>query len=48
MSHIFALAAATVFGCMFVIWSKKTWPDVLIKIVLFGMTVWGIVAFFRG
>lgn len=44
----FTVVAASVFSVFGLIWSRKNWPDLLIKILLFGMGVWGFVTFFKG
>lgn len=47
MNHYVVLCAA-VFTFMFVIWDRKTWLNVSIKMALFAAAIWGWYIIFRG
>jgi hypothetical protein len=38
----FVIAATILCGLAFVIWKRSDWFNTLLKIVLFFMTVWGV------
>ena len=42
----FVLASMVIFGLLFAVWSKETWYNLLLKIVLMVMMIWGILLHF--
>lgn len=39
--QIFTLVSTVLFVLLWLVWSTKTWTNMLIKITLFGMSAWG-------
>lgn len=47
MDNNLLIANVVAFGCLFAIWSKNSWLNMLIKIALLGLLIANIVALVR-